>query len=279
MELIVTIFNTLFYTPIVNLLIFAFKVLEGAGVPGALGLAIALITIIIRLLIWPMTASQVKSTQKMAALKPHLDELKKKHKEDKQAFAAAQMALFKEHGVNPAGGCLPALLQIPIFIALYQAILNVFPTGDQGGLEKINSVLYNNWLHLTSIPDPNFLGFSLAWKPSDFGSYGPLLLLIPVMTALLTFIQSKMMLPNKVPSIRKNDTPQEKKEKESMEDAMASIQGQMVYLMPVMVGYFALQFPIGLAIYWNTFTIMGIIQQYMIAGWGGMAGLVKKLRG
>ena len=96
MELIVTIFNTLFYTPIVNLLIFAFKVLEGAGVPGALGLAIALITIIIRLLIWPMTTSQVKSTQKMAALKPHLDELKKKHKEDKQAFAAAQMALFQE---------------------------------------------------------------------------------------------------------------------------------------------------------------------------------------
>ena len=188
------------------------------------------------------------------------------------------MAFFKEQGVNPAGGCLPALLQIPIFIALYQAILNVFPTGDQGGLEKINSVLYNNWLHLTSIPDPNFLGFSLAWKPSEFGNHGALLLLIPVITAFLTFVQPKMMLPRKVPSIRKNDTPQEKKEKESMEDAMASIQGQMVYLMPVMVGYFALQFPIGLAIYWNTFTIMGIIQQYMIAGWGGMKGIIERMK-
>lgn len=277
MELIVTVFNTIFFAPIVNLLILTFKLLEGAGVPGALGLAIALITIVIRLLIWPLTASQVKSSQKMAELKPHLDELKRKHKEDKQAFAAAQMALFKEHGVNPAGGCLPALLQIPIFIALYQAILDVFPTaGFSGGLDKINSVLYSDWLHLSSAPDPSFLGVSLAWKPSDFGSYGPLLLLIPVITALLTFVQSKMMLPTKTPSIRKNDTPQEKKEKESMEDAMASIQGQMVYLMPVMVGYFAFQFPVGLAIYWNTFTIMGIIQQYLITGWGGMKGIIER---
>lgn len=271
MELIITIFDTLFFAPIVNLLILVFKLLEGVGIPGALGFAIVIISIIVRFAIWPFTASQVKSTQKMAALKPHLDELKKKHKDDKQAFAAAQMTLFKEHGVNPAGGCLPALVQLPVFIAIYQVIFNVFDN-----LDKINSLLYTGWLHLSIAPNPSFFGLNLANKPTEFLNGAGLLVLIPLLTAALSFIQSKMMLPEKVPAIRKDDTPKEIKEKESIEDTMSSVQGQMVYLMPVMIGYFTFQFPIGLAIYWNIFTIMGIIQQYKISGWGGMSGIVSK---
>ncbi len=279
METIGLIFDTVFFAPIVNLLILVFKLLQNIGVPGALGLSIAILTIVIRILIWPFTASQVKSIQKMASLKPFLDELKLKHKGDKKAFGEAQMALFKEHGVNPAGGCLPTLIQLPIFIALYQAILNVFP-GVAGqatdGLEKINSVLYSSWLHLTNVPDPHFLGFSLASRPSDFASVGAFVLIVPVLTGVLTFIQSKMMMPVKPISHHKDEKPKETKEKEGIEDAMASVQGQMVYMMPLMIGYFAFQFPIGLAIYWNTFTIMGIVQQYRIAGWGGLNGIVKK---
>ena len=85
-----------------------------------------------------------------------------------------------------------------------------------------------------------------------------------------------MMMPAKHLSHHKDEKQKEAKEKEGMEDAMASMQGQMVYLMPVMIGYFAFQFPVGLAIYWNTFTIMGIVQQYRVAGWGGMQHLWKK---
>src|SRR3989344_9709166 len=115
MELITTIFDTLFFGPIVNALIFIYKVLQMVSLPGALGFAIILLTIVIRLLIWPFTASQVKSAHKMASLKPFLDALKLKHKDDRKAMQEAQMALYKEHGVNPMGGCLPALIQLPIF--------------------------------------------------------------------------------------------------------------------------------------------------------------------
>lgn len=279
MELIGLIFNTIFFAPIVNLLVLIYKLLAMVNFPGALGFAIALLTVVIRFVIWPFTASQVKSTQKMTSLKPLIDELKLKHKDDKQAFASAQMALYKEHGVNPAGGCLPTLIQFPVFIALYQAILNVFPgsAGSDGyGLDRINSSLYTGWLHLTSIPDPNFFGFNLASHPSDFAHVGLGVLIVPILTAALTFIQSKMMMPPKPLSHHKDEKPKEIKEKEGMEDAMASVQSQMMYLMPLMIGYFAFQFPVGLAIYWNTFTIMGIIQQYKIAGWGGLDTWIKK---
>ncbi|TSC66446.1 MAG: preprotein translocase subunit YidC, partial [Microgenomates group bacterium Gr01-1014_80] len=124
----------------------------------------------------------------------------------------------------------------------------------------------------------HFFGINLASKPSDFASVGAFVLFIPLITAALTFVQSKMMMPVKPLSHHKDEKPKEAKEKEGIEDAMASMQGQMMYLMPLMIGYFAFTFPIGLAIYWNTFTIMGIIQQYLISGWGGMADFVGKVK-
>lgn len=226
---------------------------------------------------WPFMTSQIRSSKKLAELKPHLDELKKKHKDDKQALAAAQMALYKEHGVNPAGGCLPALMQIPVFIALYQSINHFIPGLDSGGIEGINKLLYFPWLKLSAPPDSYFLGLNLGVKPADFTQYGPALLLIPLVTAALTFVQSKMMLPKPVKEYP-SDSPKEKEEKSKEQDTMGAVQSQMMYMMPLMIGYFAFTFPAGLAIYWNTYTILGIIQQYMISGWGGMEGLFKVLK-
>ena len=273
MELIISLFDALFFAPIVNALIFLYKVLVMTGIPGALGFSILLLTVVIRLVIWPFTASQVKSAHKMASLKPFLDALKIKHKDDRKAMQEAQMALYKEHGVNPMGGCLPALIQLPIFIALYQAVINVFPDGAHGNLDKINSLLYNEWLHLSTAPDPNFFGLNLAAKPSSFNEVGILLLSVPLITAALTFVQSKMTLPQTI----KHEVKETKKEKQT-EDMMATMQTQMVYMMPIMIGYFAFTFPVGLAIYWNTFTLMGIIQQYKITGWGGMTSLIEKIK-
>lgn len=274
MEQIGNLFNIFFLGPIINLLILVYKIFEGANIPGALGFAIIVLTVAIRILIWPTTKAQLKSAQKMAELKPMLDELKQKHKDDKMSLQRAQMQLYKEHNINPAAGCLPILIQFPLFIGLYQAIINVFPTSGGGNLGFINSLLYNSWLHLNEIPDPNFFGLNLAVKPQDAI---PTLFLVPLVTALLTFAQSKMMIPSSMKHYR-SDTPKETKEKESMEDMMGAMQGQMVYLMPLMIGFFAFQFPVGLAIYWNTFTIMGIIQQYSISGWGGMAELVGRIK-
>ncbi len=267
MQIIYTLFDTLFFGPIVNILVLLVRGLENLGIPGALGIAIIIVTLLIRILIWPLMASQLKTTKKMAELKPHLDELKKKHKEDKQAFAKAQMDLFKEHGVNPAGGCLPLLIQIPPMIAIYQVIYSFF--SGQAGLDRINHVLYNSSWHLSKVPNLDFFGMNLADKPSDFARVGLLILLIPVLTAILQLFQSRMMTPV-TPKIQKNDSKKEKAEKESMEDAMASMQGQMLFIMPLMMGYITFTFPIGLALYLNTISIVGIFQQYLISGWGGL---------
>lgn len=270
------IFNHAFLAPILNGLIFIFKLLEATHIPGALGFSIILLTVAIRLLVWPLYHSQIKSSQKMASLKPLLDELKAKHKDNKTALQQAQMQLYKEHDINPAAGCLPVLVQIPLFIGLYQSIINMFPTAGGGNLGFINSLLYSSSLYLKAVPDPIFFGLSLASKPSD--AILSLFLLIPLFTAALTFIQSKMMMPVKV-THHPGESQKEEKEKEGIEDMMSAMQGQMLYLMPVMIGFFAFQFPVGLAIYWNTFTMLGIIQQYKISGWGGLTDLVGKVYG
>ncbi len=273
MQVIGDIFNTFLFGPILNILVGIYQALNFIHLPGALGFSIIIMTVLIRLAVWPLMASQMKSAKKMAELKPHIDALKEKHKGDKQAFASAQMALYKEHGINPAGGCLPSLIQIPIIIGLYQTIFAFFSDGK--GLAHINQVLYLPSWHLTSAPDLSFFGLNLAVKPSQFPMSA--LILIPVITAALQFAQSKMMAAKPIQA-SKTDSPKEVKEKGKNEDAMSAMQGQMMYMMPLMVGYFAFQFPIGVALYWNTFTIMGIIQQYKISGWGGLEGWIKIIR-
>ena len=262
--------------PVLNLLVLILDGLNFLHIPGSFGFSIIILTILIRILVWPLMSAQLKSAKKMQDLKPHLDVLKTKHKDDKQAFAKAQMDLYKEHGVNPAGGCLPILIQFPILIALYQTIFAFF--NGPSGLVSINNMLYPFVPHLKFVPSLDFLGVSLAVKPSEFGQYGFLLLTIPIITAALTFIQSKMMMPLKPLKEYPKDSPKEKKEKESTEDAMSAMQGQMMYMMPIMIGYFAFQFPIGLALYWNTMTILGIYQQYKISGWGGMDSWIKIIK-
>jgi len=113
-------------------------------------------------------------------------------------------------------------------------------------------------------------------KPSQFQTAGFLILLIPVITGLLQLIQSRMMAP-KVVKEYPSDSPKEKKEKESAEDTMMAVQGQMTYFMPIMIGYIAFTFPIGLALYWNTLTLIGIWQQHRINGWGGLTDSINKL--
>ncbi len=285
MEIIGQIFYIVFFIPITNILILIYQGLSLIHIPGALGFSIVLFGIIFKLATWPLMGSQIKSAQKIAALKPHMDELKKKHKDDKQAFASAQMALYKEHGVNPAAGCLPMLIQLPILFELFNVINNLFK--GQAGLESINKVLYPA-LHLNSLPDHNFLGLNLTTHPASYikNFIDPIsylsiplpILLVPLITGGLIFIQSKMMVPAKPLKIYKEDKLKEVKEKESMEDAMAGMQSQMTYMMPLMFGVFAFQYPIGLAIYYNTFTIMGIIQQYRISGWGGLSGFAGNLK-
>lgn len=272
-SVIVTLFNNFFLAPIINIMVVFIYAFNAIGAPWSLGLSIIALTVVIKLLIWPFMSAQLRSTRKMADLKPHLDKLKEKHKGDTQKFSQAQMALFKEHGVNPVAGCLPALIQIPVFLALYNVIFAFFDA--KSGLARINDFTYSFVPDLQKMPSPNFLGVDLSHKPSDFGQYGWGLLLIPIVTALLQFVQSKMMVQapvKKYPS----DSPKEKKEKDTKGDAATAMQSQMLYLMPLMIGFFSYGFPVGLALYWNTFTIFGIIQQHKIMGLGGLSEWIKK---
>lgn len=261
-------FDVFLTTPILNLLVIYYKILETLSIPGALGFAIILLTVTVRLMLWPLTTAQLKSAQKMAALKPHLDQIKVTHGHDKIRHQQEVTKLYKEHGVNPLAGCLPAILQIPVFIALYNVLLKIVnPTQDF--LTTINQSIYFSNFHLEKVPNISFLGFNLSSKPSDWQQAGFLLLSIPVLTALFQFIQSKMMAP--VANTHPSSPVKKSTDKPELEDTMSQMQSQMVLIMPAMIGFLSYGFPVGLSLYWNTFTIIGIVQQYLIAGPGALA--------
>ena len=273
-------FEAFLIHPILNLLIALYQALNFLHIPGSLGFAIILLTSVIRIALWPLTTSQLKSTQKMAALKPHLSRIKEEHGHDKVRHQQEVSSLYKQHGVNPVAGCLPLILQIPIFISLYQVLFRVVDFGGQDFITRINDQLYFPALYLKTMPSTNFLGFSLAAKPSDWANIGFLILLIPIATGLLQFIQSKMLMPASpnqnqaaVAKAKKDDKKAAEgeprpKERGDLEDAMSSMQSQMSLIMPAMIAFFSYGFPVGLSLYWNTFTVFGIIQQYLIVGAG-----------
>lgn len=262
------LFDVFLINPILNLLIVIYHGLKLIGIPGALGLSIITVTVLIRLLTWPLTTKQLKSTQQMANLKPHIDRIKSEHGHDKVKHQQELTKLYKEHGVNPLAGCLPVLIQIPILIGLYNSLSRIVNSGSNDFLSNINSHLYSQSLFLTSTPAAGFLGLNLASKPNEWQKVGPFILIIPLITGALQLIQSRMMIPQKPFGIK------EKKKEEQMEDTMAQVQSQMVYLMPAMIAFFSYGFPVGLSLYWNTFTIIGIIQQWKISGPGSLAAFL-----
>jgi YidC/Oxa1 family membrane protein insertase len=277
-----TLWNQILVWPIMNVLVAFIKFFEWLHVPGAFGFAIIAMTIFMRILLYPLMNAQLKSAKKMANLKPHLDALSQKHKNDKQALQQAQMNLYKEHGINPAAGCLPLLVQFPVLIALYNVFYQVFNTGNMAKeIEIINKILYIPALKLQTI-DLNFFGVSLGIKPSQWQTHGVWLLAIPVITGLLQWYQTKLMMAGNQSAVqspkaevvsKKQDEKNKKllaqggkpkEEEKKPEDTAMEMQKQMAIITPVMFGYFALQFPLGLALYWNVFGIFGIMQQLVV---------------
>jgi YidC/Oxa1 family membrane protein insertase len=256
-------FNLILVYPIINVLVSIYKGLYFLHFPFALGFSIIVLTVLVRLILYPFTASQLRASKKMQELNPHLSKLKEKHKGDAKTLQQETMRLYKEHGVNPAAGCLPVIIQLPIIWGLYSSLVQIVHLR----LSEINSIVYFPNLKLTTLWDQHFLGISLSQTPSQvFSTYGPVIVLIPVLTALLQFIQSKMIFvtPKAVEGEKKKET-----------DFASAFQTQSTYLFPIMIGFFSFTFPFGLSLYWNTFTIFGIIQQYKIAGLGGLEGWIK----
>lgn len=199
------------------------------------GVAIVILTIIIRLIFSPLSIKMLRSQRQLSQLQPKLKELQEKHKSDKQALAGATMALYKEHKVNPFSGCLPILIQIPILFALYSAF-NLGFTPD--GLNHLYDFVSN-----PGVIKQTSLGFIDLASKSAF---------LAVVAGVLQWFQGKKAFDFQ------NPNPSAKT------DQMAMMSKQMLYFSPVMVIIISWNLPTGITIYWITTTLYAIVEQLYI---------------
>lgn len=249
------------YHPILNLLVFFYKVLF-----NNLGLAILAMTLVSRAALIPLTLPTFKAAKKQKDLMPEIKKLQEKHKGSKEKLAKAQMELYRKHGVNPAAGCLPQILQLVILIALYQAFIQVLSNDGQAIL-KLNEILYFDFLKLDPARTINtsFVFWNLS-QPDRF-------FILPVLAGLFQLLLSKMMQPAvAVASEKAKKTP------DKSDDLMYTMQGQMLYLMPLMTIFIGWKLPAGLVLYWLVTTVFSLVQQYFVSGWGGLELWLRKIK-
>ncbi len=233
------LWNLLIIDPMLNTLLWIYSLL------GNFGLAIILFTIVVRLITHPLTAQQMKSTQKMQEMQQSKEwqAIQKKYKDDKQKLQQEQMRMYQEMGINPFGSCLPLLIQFPIIIGLYQSITRALPVTP---LQMEN--LFNNVYPFTDIakllPVNNmFLWMNLS-QPERLYIFGIGIPVLAVLVLVTTYLQSKLMTPP--PS---GDGGQG-----------AQMTQAMNLYMPLLMGYLALTFASGLAIYFVTSNLVSIAQ-------------------
>lgn len=245
-ELLLSIFT--------SVLLWIYNIL-GHG-PHMFGVAIILFTILIRVVTWPLNAQQMKGATAMQDLQNDKEwqEIQKKYAKDKEKLAQEQMRVYRERGINPFGSCLPTLIQFPIIIALYQSITRALAATPLGLLQLSRSASAFSFLDVSKLiplnskflwmdlgrPEGIPLPFAVSFLPYGF----PLLAII---VALTTYVQSKLTMP---PTTNPNDQS-------------AAMSGMMSIYMPLLLGWFALTFPSGLAVYFITSNMLGIIQYAM----------------
>ena len=233
------IWDLIILQPVLNSLVVLCSVLF-----SSFGLTIIALTIIIRGLMYPLTIRQLRSTKAMESLQPKLAELRKKYAKDKQKLAKEQMQLYKESGVSPAGCLLPMLIQMPIWIALYQSIMMALAVTPEG-LLNLSNYLYSWPLVHSMLPlDSQFLWLNLAVRDG--------LLILPILVGVTMWVQQKMVTSA------------------TADPKQQSMRGMMLWMMPLLFTFLSLQFPSGLALYWVTSNVISIVIQYFVTGWGGL---------
>jgi YidC/Oxa1 family membrane protein insertase len=272
-------FNLILVNPIINILVAVYSVFSFLHIPYALGFAIVGLTVVIRFIMYPLTTSQLQAAAKMQKMAPQLNKLKAKYKGDSAKIQQETLRLYKEYGINPAAGCLPVLIQMPVIWALYSVLQRVVGFKSSLALAEVNKIVYFDFLKLHNVWNTSFFGLSLGAMPSKLiSTMGPSILLVPVLTGALQFFLSKMMIPAKtaVEILEKDIEKKAPVDKNDAEDFASAFQTQSLFIFPLMIGFFSYSFPIGISLYWNTFTIFGIIQQYKIMGLGGLSTWIKK---
>jgi len=240
--------DTLVVTPLTQGLIYLNDLIQGAGAPYSWGIAIILFTLIVKIVTLPLNLQQARSMKATQELQPKLQELQKKFAKDKEKLASAQMELYREHGVNPLGGCLPLLIQFPILIGLYQALYRLASTGEIVGQRFL-------WIPDLAFPTRE-IGIKWVWPPApEFIGWAAaaLYLILPVLTVVTQIAMQRMTTSSTA----------------SQDPQQAAMQ-QTMLIMPFMFGFITLQVPAGLTLYWVTSNLFSMIQQYFITGWGSL---------
>jgi len=227
----IAFFRTVLYYPIFNLLVFFYNLIPDIGI------AIILVTIIIKIIIWPLSKKSVRSQKAMQTIQPKLEELKIQYKGDQQGLAKATMELYKKEGISPFSSCLPLLIQLPIMISVFYAFRN--------GLVNTNfDFLYSFVKNPGSISPLMFNVLDLS-KPQW---------VLGVFAGIAQFFQSKMLM-------QKNKKPQEPGKEASFAETMSK---QMMYTMPIVTVLISLSLPGGLALYFFVITLLGIFDTIII---------------
>lgn len=226
-------FHTVLYQPIFNIFIWLYNVIPGHDV----GLVILVITILVRLALYPLTGSSIRAQKSVQDLQPKIDEIKKKYADDKQRQSIELMNVYKENKVNPFASCLPLIIQLPILIALYMVMRAALTSTD------FASQLYPFVSNPGSI-NPMSLGF-LDMSRANY--------VIAILAGLAQFWQAKTMQTKKAPA----GTGEGAKD----ENMMAVMNKQMLYFMPALTVIIGFQLPGGLTTYWFLSTLLTALQQ------------------
>ena len=239
--------------PLAKLLIVLHNAISGLGLNNSWGWAIVIFTVLVKVVTLPLTLKQLQSTKAQQALQPRLRELQEKYGKDRQKLSEEQMKLYKEAGVNPMGGCLPILVQMPILFGLYQA-LYVLANPSVGQLQEARFF----WIPDLSYPS---LTVGTTWLSAAFQSndWGKLITYtsLPILMLVTQLILQKMSAPAKAAS--------------GSQDPQARMMTQMMLFMPIMFAWITLGLPSGLTLYWTISNILALVQQYFVTGWGALA--------
>jgi YidC/Oxa1 family membrane protein insertase len=196
----------------------------------------------------------------MQELQPQIKELQRKYGKEPQKLQEETMKLYREYKVNPAGGCLPMLLQFPIFIGVYQAVIGLTPSSVAGRVaESMVGVMGRSGLNVTALSDAliqHTLRGGFLWL-DDLGKVDPYYIL-PVLSVVFQLIVQLMAMPR-------------------VQDAQQKVMTQTMLVLPLMFGYIGFTFPSGAVLYWVVGSILSMVQQYLISGWGSLANYLKFL--
>jgi YidC/Oxa1 family membrane protein insertase len=265
------LFGQIFMRPIFNGLVLLYHLF------GDFGLSIVVLTLIIRLLLFPLTLKQLKSMKANQQLQPQMQEIRKKYAKDQQAQVQALQALYKEYGVSPLTGCLPSLAQLPVIYGLYFALYSVVNAEKAHNIHSLNDLLYQPFVRpFSHLPNLSFTWFqwlsflnpilhvNLSWTLSLIQPDPSHIL--PVLAALATLISLRISQPATAAAAAANNS----KNKPGQPDQSMQMMKTMQLIMPIMILYFGWNFPAGLVLYWIVSSGFQAIQQYFVTGWGSL---------